>query len=164
MKMPIGLIPTNIVDQYQLLQLVRHGFDYIKIQKGMYGLPQSSPANSFQNGWPSIAMLQLDTRTACGKHHTHLSCSCWLLKTLVYNMLAKPMPSTCTTLWKSTMKPPVTGRAHSTVALPWTGTLQNTPWTCPCQATSPPSSTIISMQPLNITVMHLHSGQANDPL
>lgn len=61
MKMPIGLIPTNIVDEYQLLQLVRHGFDYIKIKKGMYGLPQSSPANSFQNGWPSIAMLQRHT-------------------------------------------------------------------------------------------------------
>jgi hypothetical protein len=41
MKMPIHLIPTKIVTQYDLLPKVHNGFIFIKIQKGMYGLPQA---------------------------------------------------------------------------------------------------------------------------
>ncbi len=41
MKMPITLIPDEIINQYNLLPLVHNGFIYIEIQKGMYGLPQA---------------------------------------------------------------------------------------------------------------------------
>jgi hypothetical protein len=41
MRIPIKLIPQEIIDQYNLLSLVSDGHVYIEVQKGMYGLPQS---------------------------------------------------------------------------------------------------------------------------
>ena len=41
MRMPIKLIPDEIVQEYDLLGLVTDGWVYIKITKGMYGLPQA---------------------------------------------------------------------------------------------------------------------------
>jgi hypothetical protein len=39
MRIPIKLIPHEIIDQYNLLPLVSEGHIYIEVQKGMYGLP-----------------------------------------------------------------------------------------------------------------------------
>lgn len=41
MRLPITVIPAEIVAQYKLLPLVHNGFIYIEICKGMYGLPQA---------------------------------------------------------------------------------------------------------------------------
>ena len=41
MKLPIKLIPQEIIDQYNLMPLVHNGYIYIRIDKGMYGLPQA---------------------------------------------------------------------------------------------------------------------------
>lgn len=41
MRMPITLIPKEIIDQYNLLPLVHDGYIYMEIRKGMYGLPQA---------------------------------------------------------------------------------------------------------------------------
>jgi hypothetical protein len=41
MKMPIALIPANIIAHYNLKEKVLDGYVYMKIKKGMYGLPQS---------------------------------------------------------------------------------------------------------------------------
>jgi hypothetical protein len=40
MRIPIKLIPQEIIDQYNLLALVSDGHAYVEFQKGMYGLPQ----------------------------------------------------------------------------------------------------------------------------
>jgi hypothetical protein len=40
MRIPIKLIPHEIIDQYNLLPLVSDGHIYIEVQNGMYGLPQ----------------------------------------------------------------------------------------------------------------------------
>jgi hypothetical protein len=40
MRIPIKLIPHEIIEQYSLLPLVSDGHVYIEVQKGMYGLPQ----------------------------------------------------------------------------------------------------------------------------
>ena len=40
-RMPIQLIPNEIIQEYDLLSLVTDGWVYIKIVKGMYGLPQA---------------------------------------------------------------------------------------------------------------------------
>jgi hypothetical protein len=40
MRIPLKLIPHEIIDQYNLLPLVSDGHIYIEVQKGMYGLPQ----------------------------------------------------------------------------------------------------------------------------
>ena len=37
----ITLIPEKIIQQYSLLPLVRNGFIYLDIRKGMYGFPQA---------------------------------------------------------------------------------------------------------------------------
>ena len=41
MRMPLKLIPDEIVQEYDLLSIVTDGWVYIKIVKGMYGLPQA---------------------------------------------------------------------------------------------------------------------------
>ena len=41
MRMPIKIIPQDIIDQYNLLDIVNDGCVYIRIERGMYGLPQS---------------------------------------------------------------------------------------------------------------------------
>ena len=42
MKFHISTIPQEIIDEYNLLNIVdNHGFVYVKIVKGMYGLKQA---------------------------------------------------------------------------------------------------------------------------
>jgi hypothetical protein len=41
MKLPIKLIPQEIVDQYHLLDLVSNGYIYLEFRKGMLGLKQA---------------------------------------------------------------------------------------------------------------------------
>jgi hypothetical protein len=41
MRLPLSLIPQEIIDQYQLEEKAKNGQVYIRINKGMYGLPQA---------------------------------------------------------------------------------------------------------------------------
>jgi hypothetical protein len=41
MKMPIALLPTDIIEHHDLLEKAINGYVYIEICKGMYGLPQA---------------------------------------------------------------------------------------------------------------------------
>jgi len=41
MSTPIGNVPQTIIEQYNLLPLLSNGYVYVKIGKGMYGLPQA---------------------------------------------------------------------------------------------------------------------------
>jgi hypothetical protein len=41
MRIPIKLIPQEIVSEYNLLSLLSDGHVYVEVQKGMYGLPQA---------------------------------------------------------------------------------------------------------------------------
>ena len=41
MRIPIELIPQEIIDVYNLLPLVHNEYISIRINKGMYGLPQA---------------------------------------------------------------------------------------------------------------------------
>jgi hypothetical protein len=40
MKIPIALLPDDIIEHYQLQEKVLDGYVYMEICKGMYGLPQ----------------------------------------------------------------------------------------------------------------------------
>ncbi len=42
MKIPIALLPDNIIKHYKLQEKVLNGYVYMEIRKGMYGLPQAS--------------------------------------------------------------------------------------------------------------------------
>jgi hypothetical protein len=42
MKIPIALLPDDIIEHYQLQEKVFDGYVYMEICKGMYGLPQAS--------------------------------------------------------------------------------------------------------------------------
>jgi hypothetical protein len=41
MRIPIAIIPDEIIEEYNLLPLVRKEFVYVEIRRGMYGLPQA---------------------------------------------------------------------------------------------------------------------------
>ena len=41
MRLHISIIPQEIIDQYKLMDLVHNDYVYIKIRRGMYGLPQA---------------------------------------------------------------------------------------------------------------------------
>ena len=40
-KLPLDIIPDEVAQQYRLHDVVRQGFLYMGIQKGMYVLPQA---------------------------------------------------------------------------------------------------------------------------
>ena len=40
-RIPIKIIPQEIIDKYKLNEIEENGWVYIKIVKGMYGLPQA---------------------------------------------------------------------------------------------------------------------------
>ncbi len=42
MKMPLSFFPRDIIDHYGLINKVLDGYVYMKICKGVYGLPQAS--------------------------------------------------------------------------------------------------------------------------
>ena len=42
MKIPISVIPEEIIDLHNLKPLFHNGYVYVEIRKGMYGLPQAS--------------------------------------------------------------------------------------------------------------------------
>jgi hypothetical protein len=41
MRLPLSLVPQEIIDQYQLEEKEKNGQVYIRIDKGMYGMPQA---------------------------------------------------------------------------------------------------------------------------
>ena len=45
-KLPLDIIPEEIIQQYNLRNLEHKGFVYMKLQKGMYGLPQAGKIDS----------------------------------------------------------------------------------------------------------------------
>jgi hypothetical protein len=51
MKIPIALLPTDIIDHYNLLEKAINGYVYMKICKGMYELPQQTYENMFSTAW-----------------------------------------------------------------------------------------------------------------
>jgi hypothetical protein len=42
MKIPFSLLPQDLIDHYNLVEKTLHGYVYVEISKGMYGLPQAS--------------------------------------------------------------------------------------------------------------------------
>ena len=40
MRIPVNVIPVDIMEQYNLSSLVVNSFVLVEIRKGMYGLPQ----------------------------------------------------------------------------------------------------------------------------
>jgi hypothetical protein len=39
MRLPLAIIPQEIIDAYNLMPMVHNGRVYIEIRRGMYGLP-----------------------------------------------------------------------------------------------------------------------------
>ncbi len=76
MRMPLSLFPDDIIVHYNLLEKVLNGFVYMKIRRGMYGLPQAG----------ILANKLLKTCLTCHEYfevpHTpglwkHISCHVW---------------------------------------------------------------------------------------
>jgi len=59
MRIPINIIPTDIIDHYNLQPLVTNGHVMVEIQKGIYGLPQAG----------ILANDLLNTRLAAGGYN-----------------------------------------------------------------------------------------------
>ena len=77
MKIPIEIIPTDIVLQYKLLDKVRKGFVYIEIRKGMYDLPQAGEiANDLlKNGWSHMNISHANACQGCEGIQVGQQCS-----------------------------------------------------------------------------------------
>jgi hypothetical protein len=60
MKMLISLLPTNIIEHYNLHEKAIDGYVYTEIQKGMHGLPQASilAKNYSKNCWHVMGTLR----------------------------------------------------------------------------------------------------------
>ena len=68
MKMPISLIPDEFAKEYKLANIVQNGFVYMKIERGMYGLPQAGIITN-------KLLKNFSHHTATMKSNTHRDCS-----------------------------------------------------------------------------------------
>ena len=68
MRMPIKLTQNEIIDKYNLKRFEHDGWVYIKIVKGMYGLPQAGKiANELlQQRLKCMDIILCNSRQACG--------------------------------------------------------------------------------------------------
>ena len=41
MRLPVNIIPEEIMSHYKLSEIAEDGYVYIRVEKGMYGLPQA---------------------------------------------------------------------------------------------------------------------------
>ena len=55
MKLPLDIIPEEIIQQYNLRNLSQKGYIYMEIQKDMYGLPQ---AGKISNDKPKLHLAK----------------------------------------------------------------------------------------------------------
>ena len=51
MKIPIKIIPQDIIDRYNLMDKVYNEYVYVEIRKGMYGLPQAGKIANDELQW-----------------------------------------------------------------------------------------------------------------
>ena len=66
MKIPLDIIPEEIIQQHNLRNLAHKGFVYMEIQKGMYGLPQSG---KIANDKLKLNLVQFGYEPAPINHH-----------------------------------------------------------------------------------------------
>jgi hypothetical protein len=94
MHLHLDIIPDKIINYYNLCDIVTpDGWVYIKIWKGMYGLPQagSSQINYSKNALPSKGITNANIHLVSGATFGKTSCSAWWL-----TIVASRSP-TCTT-------------------------------------------------------------------
>jgi hypothetical protein len=72
MGLPTDIISKEIVDQFNLLSLVHNGYIYIKIRKGMYGLPQAGiiANNKLRKHWARFGYILTESTPGLWKHKT----------------------------------------------------------------------------------------------
>jgi hypothetical protein len=72
MRIPIDLIPENIIQHYNLREKVKDGYIYVEIQQGMYGLPQAGIlANKLlQTNLATAGYAPTPHTPGLWKHHT----------------------------------------------------------------------------------------------
>ena len=68
MRMPLKLMPEEIVKKYNLKELENDGWIYIKIVRGMYGLPQAGKiANELlKSVWEKVGITLLTSHQEYG--------------------------------------------------------------------------------------------------
>jgi hypothetical protein len=118
MKLPLALIPVEIVKQYNLLDLAHDGSDYIEIRKGMPGLKQAGPiasdrltAHLAKSGYAPVARTPL-----LWKHATLPVVFHSLSTILVSSTPAPPTPNISLTHSRKCTKLPLTGPTSCTLA------------------------------------------------
>jgi hypothetical protein len=152
MRLPLAILPQEIIDAYKLDDIALNGNVYVEIRRGMYGLPQAGitvnqlltkrlhPHGYYQcrhtpglcrHLWrPILFSLVVNNFgiSYVGKQHAdhliHAIENDYVRVRVLY------MPS------KMTMTSPRTGQEHSTVGSPSRGTTSNAQQDYPCQATS----------------------------
>ncbi len=129
MRIPIAMLPTDIMDHYQLHALVHNGHIYIKIQHGMYGLPQAGLLANLQlqqflkpHGYAPAPSLPASGVITHNQLHLPWSSMTLLSNTPTGRMLSiSCQPSSNTTRSVKIRWPP------GTVASPSPGTTTTTP-------------------------------------
>ena len=91
MKLPLEIIPQEIIQQYKLINLAHKGFVYMEIQKCMYGLPQ---AGKFSNDKLKLHLAKFGYESApitpgLWRHQTRLLQFSLVVDDIGINMSAK---------------------------------------------------------------------------
>lgn len=119
MQIKIEFIPQEIRDKYQVDDKIIDNHVYVKINKGMYGLPQAAslPINNWQGAWTNMAFGRQHTRPAYRSTTVAPSSLHWWWTTLASNTSIKVTLTSFSTYFANIMKmSPSSGKEKSSVA------------------------------------------------
>ena len=104
MRLPIKIISQEIIENYNLSDIVNDGWVYTKIVRGMYGLPQAGKiANDLlKKYWSGSDTMQPNSHQNCGYMCGDLSPSRWSLMILVSSLKETLTPTILSRLSKDT--------------------------------------------------------------
>ena len=119
MKIHKNDIPNDIHNRYDSTKFMdKNGYVYFKIIKGMYGLKQAAilAYNQLKNNLENMGISPFHKQLECGSTRQDVQNFVFVLMTLEYNIIPKPMPITSSMLYKNSMQSQSIGQANTIVA------------------------------------------------
>jgi hypothetical protein len=84
MRLPLAILPQEIMDAYDLINIAHNGHVYVEIRRGMYGLPKpaSLQTNYSRNAFNPMDIISANTPPAYGATYGAQYSSHWSSTTL----------------------------------------------------------------------------------
>jgi hypothetical protein len=159
MRLVINTLLDKIIQQHKLLDLVHDGYVYVKICRGMYGLPPAGIIIANQLLVKRLAPFgyyPVTHNPGLWRHKHHPILFPLVVDDFGVKYVGKEHADHLIDTLKSL---PWTGKPPSIVAIPWIGIMTTAPLTSPCPTTWRMHSTTFKIAPPNTACMPPPNGQ-----